>query len=224
MLRLVSALLLLLVPIAAGATQPVSTNPDPNSSDIAKVTLDNDLARKSMDEFAQCVASREPRQAAAVLALHYGSDQQQNAARDLATRESNCLRTYTDNVQLSFSAPSLASGMAEYFLAHPAKIADTRARAPNLFVYSEPAGIESFGECVVDQDAAAVEALARAPVASGVESSATDALTPELEQCVSAGQTLALDRTALRQLLTVSLYRHVAMPPPPAAVPASARR
>jgi hypothetical protein len=215
MLRLVVAFALLLVPIGSVTAEPKSANPDPYSPDRAKVAFDDHRARQFMDDFARCIASRQPRKAAAVLALPYGSAEQQQAARTLATAEYECLGPYTGSLELGFNAPSLASGMAEFFLTHPGKIADTRSRAPNAFVYVEPAGIEEFGECVVGQNPAAVEALAKSPVASDAESSAADALTPELQQCVSEGQTLALDRTALRQLLAVSLYKHIAMPPPP---------
>jgi hypothetical protein len=101
------------------------------------------------------------------------------------------------------------------------KIAEARRRDPGSFVYREPIGIEAFGECVVAQKPDAVAALANSKIASLTESAATDALTPELEQCISAGQTVALDRTSLRQVLTVSLYRRLAMPAASAVTAAS---
>lgn len=222
MLRLVLALSLFVAPAAAAAAEPQSTNPDPYSPDRAQVALDEGRALRFMDDFARCIASRQPRKAAAVLALPYGSAEQQNAAGELARSQYECLGPYSGTLEMRFNGTSLASGMAEYFLTHTGKLAEIRSREPNAFVYAAPAGIELFGECVVAQNPAAVEVLAKSPVASGAESSATDVLTPQLAACVSEGQTLALDRTSLRQLLAVSLYKHIAMPPPAAVQPAAA--
>lgn len=222
--RLVFALAVLALSYSATAAQtgPTSTNPDPNSIDRKQIKLDDDQARRFMDNFALCVAGHQPRKAAALLALPYGSKEQHRAAADLASGESDCLGPFTGALQLGFDAPSLASGFAEYFLTHLGKVADIRAREPRSFTYTPPVGIELFGECVVGQNPSAVEALAKSPVASGTEIAATDALMSGLQHCVSQGQTLALDRTALRQLLTVSFYKHLAIPPPPQPAVATA--
>jgi len=215
--RLVLAFALLASPFAAVVEELRTTNPDSYSPDTKQVTLDEDQARKFLDDFARCVARMQPRKAAAVLALPYGSDQQRKAAGELAFSESDCLGPYSGSLELKTDPRPLVAGMAEYFLINPGKLADIRRRDPQSFVYAEPVGVENFGDCVVGQNPAAVASLATSKVATVAESVAADALVPELEQCVTTGRTLALDRTALRELLSVSLYKHLAMPPPAAA-------
>ncbi len=218
--RLVLAFALFLIPVTAAGAAPPSSNPDPYSPDRTRVAFTDDRARKFLDEFARCIASRQPRKAVAMLALSYGSGEQQRVALDLGTSEIECMGPYTGELSMSLDGSSLAAGMAEYLVTHANKIEDMRRREPNSFIYAEPTAVERFGECVVEQDPAGVTALARSDIASIAESVATDALIPEIQQCVTTGQTLSLDRTALRQLLMVSLYKHVAIPPP--AVPATA--
>ncbi|HEY7007107.1 MAG TPA: hypothetical protein VH392_11585 [Sphingomicrobium sp.] len=205
-----------LVALALAGAVPATSSPDSHAAGPAVVTLDQDQARKFMDDFARCIASRQASRAAAVLAMPYGSPEQQDAAGDLAERQVACLGPYSGNLQLSFGAQSMAAGMAEYFILNPDKIADVRRREPHAFAYAQPVGLETFGACVVGQNPGAVAALVRTDVASPAETAATDALAHELAQCIAEGETLALDRPALRQLLAVSLYRHLATPPPPA--------
>ena len=200
----------------AAAAEPGSTDPDPHSPDRARVVFSDDASRKFVDGFARCVASRQPRRAAAILGLPYGSEQQEKAVGDLAAKEYDCLGPFSGSLEIGFDAESIASGMAEYFLGNMGRIAESRRRDPGSFVYREPVGIEAFGECVVTQNPDAVEALANSEIASLAENAATDALRPELAQCVSAGETVALDRGSLRQVLTIGLYRHVAMASPSA--------
>lgn len=215
--RLVLAFALLSASLPA-ASDPKSANPDPYSPDRKKVALSEDEARKYMDDFARCIASRQPKKAVAVLAMPYGSVDQQKSVRDLAIAEVDCLGPMTGSMEFATVAQPITAGMAEYFVGSEGRIADLRQRYPGSFVYAQPVGIEIFGECVVAQNPGAVQTLAKSAVASDAETAATDALTPELQQCVSEGQTLELDRTALRELLTVSLYKHMAMPPPPPMV------
>lgn len=220
--RLALAFALFAAPFTAAAAEPTSTNPDPYSPDRKQVALDDDQARKFMDDFARCIARMQPRKAAAVLAMPYGSAQQRTAAWQLETTETDCLGPYSGSIELRADARPLVGGMAEYFLSNPGKLADTRRRDPQSFVYAEPVGVENFGDCVVALNPAAVEALAKSKVTTVAESVAADALVPELQQCVSSGRTLAFNRTELRHLLSVSLYKHLAMPAPAPAATAQA--
>lgn len=212
--RVLIAFALVSAPVAA-EPPPTFDHPDTHQPDRAQVTLDEDKARRFLNDFARCVAGRQPRKAAAVLALPYASKEAGTAANDLAQSEMDCLGPFSGSLSFSLNASSIEAGMAEYFLANRGRIEDVRRRDPAAFVYTQPAGLETFGECVVAQNPAAVDALVRTAVASDEETAATDALAPQLAGCISEGQTLELDRTALRQLLAVSLYKHVAIPPPP---------
>jgi hypothetical protein len=205
------------VPAAAGQPQPIDT-PQNHQPDRAQVTLDQARARRFMNDFAHCIASRQPRKAAAVLSFAYGSRGEQEAAYDIGKKEYECLGPFSGNLQMSLDGPSLAAGMAEFFIAHPGKIEDVRRRDPQSFVRPDPLSwADDIGECAVAQNPAAVEALIKSEVASKAEDAAMDALAPQVGACVAEGQKLELDRAGLRQLLAVSLYRHIAMPAPAAA-------
>jgi len=217
--RIAIAVALACLPLEAVPAQPTFDHPDTHQPDRKQLTMDQDQAVRFMDDFARCVARHQSRRAAAVLALPYGSDQQRAAAADLAEGEDHCLGPFSGTLQLTFNAPSLAAGMAEYFVLNPDKLADERRRHPGSFVYAPPEGVEGFCDCVVQQSSAGVEALVRTEIASGAERAATNALAPELARCVLEGQTLSLDRTALRQLLAFSLYRRVAMATEPVPAP-----
>jgi hypothetical protein len=220
--RVLIALALVGAPAGAAEPPPTFDHPDSHQADRAQVTLDEDNARRFLDDFARCVAGRQPRKAAAVLALPYASEEAGTAANRLAQSEMDCLGPFSGSLSFSLNASSLEAGMAEYFLANPERIADVRRRDPKAFAYAEPTALESFGECVVAQNSAAVNALVKTPVASDQETAGVNALATELAGCIPEGETLELDRTALRQLLAVSIYKHFAMPPAPVPAPATA--
>src|SRR3569833_3497811 len=115
-----------------------------------------------------------------------------------------------------------AAGAAEFFLANPKAVEEARRRDPKSFVWPPMNAMDEFGDCVVSQGQAQVRAFIDTPVASAAEQSAAQALAPALGQCVSEGQTIAVEPAAIRQILAVALYRRVAAPPP--AVPAAAAR
>lgn len=204
------------LPIVAAAAQPPPrpANPDPHSHDWTEVTIDEAKARALANDFARCAASRRPRQAATALALPYGSEEQAKLIDSLAAAVGDCWGAFAGTGIFSSDSSLMAAGMAEYFLASPGRIEDARRRTPQAFASREAVGVETFGDCVVQQNPAGVDTLVKTELASGSEKAAEDALAPQLAACIAEGHTLALNRTALRQVLTVSLYRHVAIPPP----------
>lgn len=222
--RVAVAAFLLFASLSPAAAEPgpkTTTNPDPYGPDRAKVAFDEDRARRFVNDFARCAADFQPRKAAAALAMRYNSKEQANAFNAIGSAEESCWGAFTGTVSIRWSSASMAGGMAEYFILHPAKIADLRKRDPQSFVYVEPDGAEVFGDCVVGGNAAGVEALIKSDIGSKAESAADEALGTAFGSCVTAGQTISVDAGALRDLLAVALYKHIAMPPPaePAAAP-----
>jgi hypothetical protein len=214
--RVAIALAVVSLPLAAALAdpQPASTNPDPHSHDWTQLTLDEDTARKFVSDFARCAASRRPKQAAAALALPYGSEEQAKLIDNLASVEANCWGALAGSGIFASDSSPIAAGMAEFFVANPGKIDDARRRVPQAFAAREAVGVEAFGDCVVEQNPAAIEALVKTESASGAERAAEDAIAPQIAACIAEGHTLSLNRTALRQVLAVSLYRRIAVPRP----------
>lgn len=64
-----------------------------------------------------------------------------------------------------------------------------------------------FANCIVDRDAAGVDALARSTVRSAEERAALARLAPLYAGCLDAGSSLVLDRLTLRVFLSEILYR-----------------
>ena len=186
-----------------------------------KVQLDEDRARRMMNDFARCVAKKRKGHAEALLALPYGSLEQAEAGRQIVIGQEDCVpRVMSGYAQLSFQPDALIGGMAE-------ELVRTRLRktkgGESLLASQQAAvagltprnGAEEFGYCVVSQDLAATHAFVSAKVASDEEDEAARALVPSLANCVLEGQTLSLKKAALRILLSVSLYHALTAPPAP---------
>jgi hypothetical protein len=213
--RVALALAFVSLPLSAARSEPppASANPDPNSHDWTQITLNESRARKLASDFAHCAASRRPRQAAAALALPYGSEEQAKLIDGLASAEGDCWGSFAGSGLYTSDSSLLAAAMAEYFITNRGRIEDARRRAPQAFAAREAVGVETFGDCVVAQNPTGVEALVRTELESPAETAAENTLAPQLAACIAEGHSLTLDRSALRQVLAVSLYRHVAVPP-----------
>ena len=64
-----------------------------------------------------------------------------------------------------------------------------------------------LANCLIDQDAAAVDGLVRSRVGSDEEHAAFAALTPRYSGCLDRGSAMHLNRTSLRAALADQLYR-----------------
>ena len=171
-------------------------------------------ARVYFDGIARCVARHHQRQSAAVLAMPYGSNQQANAANALIQAEGSCFGPIFTSTDIYFDTRALTTGMAEFFLSDQKALDEARRRDPRSFVWPAPNAMDQFGDCVVSQGEASVRAFIATPVASDAEQAAAQALAPELGQCITEGQTVAVEPAAMRQILAVALYRRVAAPSP----------
>ena len=224
--------LLYLALFASAAPQTTAKPPTPPKPELQRGGPDSlmihgsaanvDEARRYADDFARCTASHNRKQAAAVLALSYGSAAQATAAGQVLKPDESCFGPMISSMQVGFDAPSLVGGMAEFFVLHPQAIEEQRRRTPGSFTWPAQNAIEAFGDCVVAQGDGQVRAFVASRVASDEETAAAQALAPALGQCVTEGQTIALNVGSIRELLAFSLYRHMAAPPAPPAVVAPA--
>ena len=216
-----------LLALASLAPPQQSTGPEfergaPDKLLIHESTDEAGKARKYLDGVARCLASNHRKQSAAGLAMPYGSAEQGAAFNRLIQVEDTCFGPIYSSMSIGFDSQALAAGAAEFFLANPKALEEARRRDPKSFVWPPMNAMDEFGDCVVSQGEAQVRAFIDTPVASAAEQSAAQALAPALGQCVSEGQTIAVEPAAIRQILAVALYRRVAAPPP--AVPAAAAR
>lgn len=212
----------LLIALASVAPPQQTTGPEfergaPDKLLIHETTDSAGKARAYFDGVARCVARHHQRQSAAALAMPYGSREQANAANALIQAEGSCFGPIFTSTDIYFDTHALTTGMAEFFLSDPKALADAKRRDPRSFIWPAPNAMDEFGDCVVTQGEAQVRTFIDTPVASDAEQSAAQALAPALGQCVSEGQTIAVEPAAMRQVLAVALYRRVAAPPVAAA-------
>lgn len=196
----------------------------PDSLMVHQTQDEQDKARRFADDFARCVASRHRKEAAAALALTYGSSTQSQAIHRMTSIADSCWGPMISGMSMRLSDDVIAGGMAEFFVTHPQVIDEFRKREPASFSWpATQTAMESFGDCVIEQGDGAVRALVTTAVGSDAESTAAQALGPAFGQCVNEGQTVALDVGTVRDLLAFSLYRHMASPPAaaPAVIPAT---
>jgi hypothetical protein len=158
--------------------------------------------------FAACVVDESPREAERTLALDPGSGAYGRAVQSMASGHEAC----TPGEHLHFDDMLLAGGMAEHLLT-------TRAAAAPLapLLAYDPAAplLRARGEtdltalCTVRKDPDAVAALFATEPASEAEDRAERAIGPSLVACVKAGQTIRLNRPALRAMLALAGWRIV---------------
>jgi hypothetical protein len=223
---LIAGLFYLALVSAAPQAKPPASPPEfergaPDKLLIHESTDEAGKARKYLDSVARCVASNHRKQSAAGLALPYGSAEQAAAFNALIQVEDSCFGPIFSSMSIHFDTQALAAGAAEFFLANFKALEDARRHDPKAFVWPPLNAMDGFGDCAVSQGETQVRAFIDTPVASDAEQSAAQALAPALGQCVSEGQTIAVEPAAMRQILAVALYRRVAVPPP--AVPAAAQ-
>lgn len=221
---------LLYVALAAASAAPQTpSKPDPtfdrggpDSLMIHDSQAQQDEARRYVDEFARCIASHNRKQAAAVLALNYGSAEQGAAANRIVSPDESCFGPMISSIRVGMDSDALVGGMAEFFVLHPQAIEEQRKRTPKTFTWPAQNKLEAFGDCVVGQGDVPVRAFIASRAGSDDENAAVQALTPALGQCVSEGQTIALNVASVRELLAFSLYRRIASPPVVASSAAAA--
>ena len=191
----------------------------PDSQMVATQKLKAAEARRVMNGFARCVARKRKAKAEALLALPYGASEQNEAAVKIVDRTEDCVpQGSIGETELSFQPEPLIGGMAEELALSRLSARGApnfAALTPELLAQAGLAprnGAEAFGQCVVLQDMAGTRAFIASKVGTPEETAAAAGLLPRIEQCVTEGQKLALNRPALRILLAVTLHRLLSAP------------
>lgn len=172
---------------------------------------------RGLHDYAQCVATAQPRRARALLAMDYREPEYQEVAFRLYGPEPGCWRHLGDGrgrraADVRFNARMFAARMAERFLRTDlagstlaARVAHDPAR-PAIQARSED---EVMSLCTVRAAPAQVAALFASTPASRDETSAINALTPHIGACLRAGATGEFNRPAIRSMLGLAAYRLV---------------
>lgn len=204
-------------PAAASAQVQFRDRPDPLY--VVKEPMKAAEGRRMVNSFARCVARKRKAKAEAVLALPYGTQEQSEAAWKIIGNLPSCFEgPKIGRRQIHIEPQHLVGGMAEelalarYAAAGGESLARLTPEQLALPAAAPRNGAETFGQCVVLRDPAGTKAFIGSEIGSPDENKSAAGLLPHLEQCLTEGQTLALNRPALRILLAVALHRVLSLP------------
>lgn len=172
-------------------------------------------SRAAFNAYARCAAELFSPLARRVLAQPFGTAQQENAVenvtRFLGNRSEECFSAAGIRVQAS--SLSFTGAFAEHFIEHAFIKSDVERMIADdtpEWSSSRPApsnANERFGACVVQTSALAIHDLALSVPDSRSETAALTAIVPALSPCIVQGQEVKFDRSSLRSILSVALYR-----------------
>jgi hypothetical protein len=169
----------------------------------AAAQTDHDaFALTALRNYAACAVARTPEGAAKLLALDLGSDEYAKALKHYAKGHSYC----APQARLKFGGLPFAGDLAEALIAQRFAGRSLEAVAAKV---SEPAAtslIVAIGECMVRQRPAAVSAVLATEPGSATELAALKPTGDVLPQCIPAGQTMALNKPAVRAIYALGAY------------------
>jgi hypothetical protein len=178
-------------------------------------------APATMRNFAKCVFDRSPRAAANLLAMEPGDRNFPDAMRRFAQGHEDC----APMSRLTLSGIYFIGGVAEASVNY-------RIRGDHLsrYVALDPARpairardeTEMMTLCTVRRAPEELAALFATEPMSEAEAGAMRTLGPVIGGCLTNGQTLRLDRAALRAMLALSAYRLMAWNEAPLTTAAAA--
>jgi hypothetical protein len=173
-------------------------------------------APATMRNFAKCVFNRSPRAAASLLAMDPGDRHFPDAMRRFAQGHEDC----APMSRLTFSGIYFIGGVAEASVNfrlrsdHLSRLVAVDPARPAIRARDET---EMMTLCTVRRAPEELAALfATEPMSEG-ETGALRTLGPVIGGCLANGQTLRLDRAALRAMLALSAYRLMAWNESPTA-------
>lgn len=213
LLRLIGLLAFVAAPLAAQETGTLRTHRSANIDDPSR-----DGARRTMEAFTACVASRQNGRVLAMSRLRIDSDQYQRMLRNLYDQSGDdCL---SGSGTLGFSFNLLRGGL---FMGLYAR--EFRGNGPTDFsaiattgyreLYTDEISpevrsalaLEQFGECVSRADAGGVQTLLRQGPGTSGERAAIQALVPRFAACIPQNETIAFSPSVLKGALAEGIYR-----------------
>lgn len=201
---------------APAAAQETGTLRTHRSAEIDDSSRDG--ARRTMEAFSACIASRQNGRVTAMSRLRIDSDQYQRMLRNLYDNTDDvCL---SGSGQLGFSFNLLRGGIFQGLYAREFRNAgptdfSTVATTGYRELYTDPISpwvisalaLERFGECVARADAAGVQTLLRQIPGSTGERAAIQALAPRFAACIPRNETIRFSPSVLKGALAEGIYR-----------------
>ena len=182
-------------------------------------------------EFARCIASRFPKQAADWLQSLPGTEEEASIIAKIA--DPACYGTdhiLVDGTEISMNSMRVRFLVAQALVERKINTLPTAlpqvtdkswfdsklAAAKNIHVDTLALNLDDFGECLVKKDWGNSVALLKARVNSSNELTVVNLLVPQMGPCL-AMQKLSIDRPMLRAAIASGIY-HVALAPSNAVV------
>ena len=158
-------------------------------------------AVRTMHEFAGCVVRERGGEARAVLDMDFRTAAYRRRLRNLATANNRCL----GRPVMSMSNLAFAGGLAEqlFLRSHAAIDAAALAAVP----LEARDRTEMLTHCVVRRSPTEARAVLHAAPTSPEEAAALGALRPAIAACLDGADEAQFNRTGLRSLVALALYR-----------------
>ena len=172
-------------------------------------------ARAGFNALSRCIAETFEVSARQALLFPFDEEQQNKSIAKITDRSGTRIEECysADSIQASGSTISYAGAFAEFFLDHRFKDSDVDALVEDkndawLAARTKPRNAyERFGECVVNSSVDKVYALVSTVPDSLPETKAIAEVAKALPPCVLKDQQVSFDRTSLRSILAVALFR-----------------
>lgn len=181
-----------IVPLAPQGNVPPGTSRDYTIEDV-----------QTLVEFSRCVARRRAPEAEALLAT-YRQPSFDAAAQRMANRTLPC----TPDLRLRLFRELFAGGLAEELLVSTLGGANLATRVGASVARIEPRdATEAIGLCLVRNQPQAASALLATAPASAEEQRLAVEMTPQVADCVPAGQIARITQPSLRAIVALAAYR-----------------
>ncbi len=180
------------------------------------------------NRMAQCYAERYQRQAAEFLAIFPGTDEQNRKFNAMSAALDVCLDQQDfvfEGSELEFDITRFHRGTAySMVMENQARLPMTLPVAPDSqpWFHANPSGVtsanagdlgvEQFGHCVALRNWSGSRTLVLATTGSKEEKAAQKALQPDMNACLTVGETLKVDRRLIQHVIGDAMY-HVAIAP-----------
>lgn len=196
-------MLLALIHLAAAALAPAPVEPS-NTPE----------GRAALAEFAGCIAKSSPDKVHSALTRDFRTREYRRELKVLSEVNRDCLQGWegvqrSRRVRLRAGGLPFAAALAEAMMKRndvPLNARLLRAARTEMPTYTPS---DRVAMCVARSDADNVAALLSAPIASGDEVKAAQALNPALRAC-SQGTSVILEPYGLRAILATASYRLLA--------------
>ena len=166
-------------------------------------------ARREMQAFGTCVADVSTEKAARTLAMDLHSESYRSAIRNLADRNSDCLRGRDVN-KIRFNQLLFAGAMAERLMLRDQPPLNVRlARAAAQPAPPARGVVDRMAICVVRSAPDETARLFATEVASDAEAQALKALDVAINLCWPARRQLQTNPEGLRAMLATAAFRNV---------------